>query len=366
MNKISNASSANPSESAATAQSEKQASEGLSPVVKGTLFGLLSALAYTAANISLREAAVDNNADWAIWISALKSVPATIVGWTLVAYRGSKGLPALPPSRLVIPLILTGLLMQFGGNVMFQWSLSLGGLAFTVPLCFATLLATGAILGRLFLEEAITPRMFASMVILTAAIVVLSLGAHQAEESVFEHMEHHTRSMVTVALTIFVACVAGCAYGAGGVMIRGTVRGEMSISASLVLISTTGMVCLTGVAFYRLGIEILWITTPWQYLVMLVGGIMNAIAFFAIGASMKHLTVTRVNLLNASQTAMAAFAGVFFFDEKLTVWLLSGTALTIGGLFLMEKKRPAIPNSSLSKTSPDDSTQPEVSSHEQP
>lgn len=316
----------------------------MSSTMKGTLFGLLSALAYTAANISLREAAVDNNADWAIWISALKSVPATIAGWALVAYRGSRGLPALPPRRLVIPLILTGLLMQFGGNVMFQWSLSLGGLAFTVPLCFATLLATGAILGRLFLEEAITPRMFASMIILTGAIVLLSLGAHQSEESVFEHMEHHSRSIVTVALTIIVACIAGCAYGAGGVMIRGTVRGEMSISATLVLISTTGLVCLTGVAFYRLGFEILWVTTPWQYLVMLVGGIMNAIAFFAIGASMKYLTVTHVNLLNASQTAMAAFAGIVFFNEVMTVWLLSGTALTIGGLFLMEKKRPAIPN----------------------
>ncbi|QDV20395.1 EamA-like transporter family protein [Gimesia panareensis] len=364
MNKITKASSANPPEPVATDQIENQATDGMSPVLKGTLFGLLSALAYTAANISLREAAVDNNADWAIWISALKSVPATIVGWVLVTYRGSKGLPALPPRRLVIPLILTGLLMQFGGNVMFQWSLSLGGLAFTVPLCFATLLATGAILGRLFLEEAITPRMFVSMVILTGAIVVLSLGAHQAEESVFEHMTQHSRSMVTVALTVFVACVAGCAYGAGGVMIRGTVRGEMSISASLVLISTTGLVCLTAVAFYRLGFEILWKTTPWQYLVMLVGGIMNAIAFFAIGGSMKYLTVTRVNLLNASQTAMAAFAGVFFFNEELTVWLLSGTALTIGGLFLMEKKRPAVPNNSLTQATQADSMQQEVSSHE--
>lgn len=363
MNKIKE-SADTPSEPTATDQSENQTTGGMTPAMKGTLFGLLSALAYTAANISLREAAVDNNADWAIWISALKSIPATIVGWVLVTYRGSRGLPALPPRRLVIPLILTGLLMQFGGNVMFQWSLSLGGLAFTVPLCFATLLATGAILGRLFLEEAITPRMFASMIILTAAIVVLSLGAHQAEEAVFEQMEHHTRSMVTVALTIFVACVAGCAYGAGGVMIRGTVRGEMSISASLVLISTTGLVCLSGVSFYRLGWEILWITTPWQYLVMLVGGIMNAIAFFAIGASMKYLTVTRVNLLNASQTAMAAFAGVFFFNEELTVWLLSGTGLTIGGLFLMEKKRPAIPNNTIPQTTPDDSTQQEVSSHE--
>tara|TARA_R110002167_G_scaffold11412_3_gene50308 strand:- start:1975 stop:3063 length:1089 start_codon:yes stop_codon:yes gene_type:complete len=330
--------------------SESELTGGLSPTVKGTLFGLLSALAYTAANIALREAAVDNNADWAIWISALKSVPATIVGWALVAYRGSQGLPALPPRRLVLPLILTGLVMQFGGNVMFQWSLSLGGLAFTVPLCFATLLTTGALLGRIFLEEAITPRMFASMIILTAAIVILSLGAHQAEVSVFENMEHHSSSMATVALTIFVAGFAGCSYGAGGAVIRGSVRGETSISATLVLISTTGLICLTGVAVYRLGISIFWITTPWQYLVMLVGGIMNAIAFFAIGASMKYLTVTRVNLLNASQTAMAAFAGVLCFGEQLTVWLLCGTALTIGGLFLMEKKRATIPNSSLTQS----------------
>ncbi|WP_339731425.1 DMT family transporter [uncultured Gimesia sp.] len=343
--------------------SDSKHSNGLSPAARGTLFGLLSALAYTAANIALREAAVDNNADWAIWISALKSIPATIVGWVLVAYRGSQGLPALPPRRLVIPLILTGLVMQFGGNVMFQWSLSLGGLAFTVPLCFATLLTTGALLGRIFLDEPITYRMFVSMLILTAAIVLLSLGAHQAEESVYEHMEHHSSSMSTVALTIFVACFAGCAYGTGGAVIRGSVRGELSISATLVLISTTGLVCLTSVAVYRLGFSIFWETTPWQYLVMLVGGIMNAIAFFAIGASMKYLTVTRVNLLNASQTAMAAFAGVLCFSEPLTVWLLSGTALTIAGLFLMEKKRPTIPNNIASETSPPNTDQQEVESN---
>lgn len=331
---------------ASTENPESEQSHRFSNTARGTFYGLLSAVAYTAANIALRESAVDNNADWAIWISALKSIPATIVGWSLVAYRGSKGLPALPPRRLVIPLIITGLVMQFGGNVMFQWSLSLGGLALTVPLCFATLLTTGALLGRIFLEEAITFRMFLSMIVLTSAIVLLSLGAHQAEASVYEHMEHHTNTMATVALTIFVACFAGCAYGTGGAVIRGSVRGELSISATLVLISTTGLVCLTAVAFYRLGFSILWETTPWQYLVMLVGGIMNAIAFFAIGASMKYLSVTHVNLLNASQTAMAAFAGVLCFSEPLTVWLLSGTALTIGGLFLMEKKRPTIPNNS--------------------
>ncbi len=320
----------------------------LSHASLGTIFGLTAAFAYTAANIALREAATDNNVDWAIWISALKSIPATLVAWGLVIYRGSQGLPSLPPRRLFLPLILTGLVMQFGGNVMLQWSFSMGGLALSVPLCFATLLATGALLGRIFLNEAITPRMFVSMIVLTAAIVVLSLGAHQAEESVYEHMEHHTNSMATVALTIFVACFSGCAYGVGGAVIRGSVREKLSISATLVLISTTGFVALTGTALYRLGLSVIWETTAWQYLVMLIAGLMNAVAFFSIGAAMKYLTVTRVNLLNASQTAMAAFAGVLCFGEELTVWLLTGTALTIGGLFLMEKKNPTMKDNSSS------------------
>lgn len=343
--------------------SDDQESKGLSPAALGTIFGLIAALAYTAANIALREAATENNVDWAIWISALKSIPATIVAWGLIIYRGSRGLPSLPPRQSIIPLILTGLVMQFGGNVMLQWSFSMGGLALSVPLCFATLLTTGALLGRIFLNEAITYRMFVSMVVLTAAIVILSLGAHQAEESVYAHMEHQTNSMATVAFTIFAACFAGCAYGVGGAVIRGSVREKLSISATLVLISTTGFVCLTGTAIYRLGFSVLWETTPWQYFVMLMAGLMNAVAFFSIGAAMKYLTVTRVNLLNASQTAMAAFAGVLCFGEELTVWLLCGTALTIGGLFLMEKKKPTIPNSTALDTSALDVKQPEVKSN---
>ena len=44
--------------------------------------------------------------------------------------------------------------------------------------------------------------------------------------------------------------------------------------------------------------------------VMLTAGGMNAIAFFALSAALKHITVTQVNLLNSSQTAMAAIAAV--------------------------------------------------------
>ena len=53
-----------------------------------------------------------------------------------------------------------------------------------------------------------------------------------------------------------------------------------------------------------------------------------------------RLSVVRVNLINASQAAMCAAGGVLFFDEALTVWLVLGTLLTMGGLMLMERPSP--------------------------
>ena len=119
----------------------------------GTLFGVISALAYTGTNLTLRRMANTQSLDWAIWVSCWKGVPAAVVAWVLVAYRARRGLPALPPMALVLPLMATGLFMQFIGNVSFQWALSLGGLALTVPLTFATLIGSGAVLGRVVLRR---------------------------------------------------------------------------------------------------------------------------------------------------------------------------------------------------------------------
>jgi drug/metabolite transporter (DMT)-like permease len=43
----------------------------------------------------------------------------------------------------------------------------------------------------------------------------------------------------------------------------------------------------------------------------------------------------RVNLINSLQVALAGFAGVVFFAEPVTVWLVGGAGLTIGGLVLL-------------------------------
>jgi len=305
------------------------------PALWGTLCALLSAVGYTAANIALRRLATHDDVAWAIWVSCVKALPATLVSWLLVTWRAGRGLPALPPLRLVLPLVATGLFMQFGGNVMFQWGLSLGGLALTVPLCFGTLIVTGAVLGRMALHEPITYRTAVAIVMLIAAIVTLSSGARQAADAV---VSQPTTSWITIG-AVLTPFLAGVAYATGGVVIRRTLTREVSLSGTLVLISTSGLLGLGLVSLVQLGPARLAATSGDELAAMLAAGTFNALAFYAVSKSLHLIPVVRVNALNSSQAAMAAVAGVLFFGEPLGGTLVAGIALTMGGLLVMEQRR---------------------------
>lgn len=285
------------------------------------------------ANIGLRGVAAAPDAvgevDWSIWVSANKALPVTLAAWAVVTWRAMQGLPALPPVRMVLPLILTGLFMQWGGNVGFQFALSRAGLALTVPLTFSTILVSSAIVGRLALADPLSPSTVLAMGVMTAAIVVLTQGTEAAAGAMMPEA-----NFSSTALAVAAACLAGVAYGSGGVMIRRCVRGELSHSATIMVLSTTGIVTLGGASLLRMGPHQLWATTPVQWLQMLGAGIATAVAFFALSAAYQRVSAVKANLLNASQAAMAALTGVVLFGEPNTGWLHAGTALTILGLVL--------------------------------
>lgn len=308
------------------------------PMTLGTLLAVVSAVAYMAANIALREVARAEDSDWAVWVSCIKAVPAALAAWGLIGYRALRGLPAMPPRRLILPLLLTGLFMQFGGNVAFQWALGVGGLALTVPLNFATLILSAAWLGRVFLGEVISRRSARAMAVLFLSIVFLSAGAQSAAWSVSTNT-----SRLSIVGAILAAALAGVAYGACGVVIRGVVTRDVSLSATLVMLSTSGVVGLGAMSLWRVGVEGLLQTPTGDFQMMLLAGTLNAVAFFALSAALKHISVLRTNLINASQMAMAAVAGVVWFEEALTSWLIAGTILTMLGLCLIEG-RPTQPS----------------------
>ncbi len=303
----------------------------------GAFLGILSAITYTGANIFLRHVAVVCDP---AWVSFTKAVPATIVGWTLVLIGMWQGRRMMPPGDLLRTLIALAVFVQLAGNIAFQWSLGQIGLALAVPLSFGSIIVSGAILGRIWLSEHITIRSAFAIVILISAVVILSLGAAPEQRVI-------TKDMVAtpaVLLGVIAACSAGLAYAVNTTYIRAMALGVMPVATTLMVISTVGVVVHGILTSFRIGWAGVTATTADQWLAMLGAGVFNAIAFFSLGYALQRITVLHVNLLNASQVAMAAMAGVILFGEQPSTAMFVGCALTAVGMILVQghTKDPAL------------------------
>lgn len=270
-----------------------------------------------------------------VWVSCVKAVPTTILFGPYLLWQWYQGTPPCNSARAFIGLAIAGLCGQAVGNVSFQHSLGVIGVALTVPLCLGTLLFGTALLARLWLNEPVTMRSAVAMAVLLGAVVVLSFGAGDAHR-VVQAQQHTQHDGFEVAVAVAAACLSGFTYAFLGAVIRRSVTGHATLAATLVVVSIVGLASLGPMSWYRLGVADM-VDTPWIELrPMLMAGVFNAIAFFALSKSLQMLPVLQYNLLNASQTALAAVAGVMFFGEPITAALQGGVILTIAGLVLMQ------------------------------
>lgn len=318
----------------------------------GTFCGLASAVLYTTTNGFLR-AVTDCDP---VWVSAVKTVPTALFMLPWMLSMHSRGLRAIPPWHVLGVIAVGGVIGQVGGNVPFQWALGTIGVALTVPLTLAGMIVFGTLLGRIFLHEPVTPRTVVALVVLLLATCVLSLGAQTAHDSVHHassgthlsdegaiigHPGNDTQTSPAHPLelvgAVSAACLSGLAYAVLNVINRYYVTRGHSLPAMLCTVSIMGMLSLGGISLARIGPAEMS-ATQWSDLrLMLLAGVCNAAAFVALTKSLELTSVIYVNALNATQTTMAAVAGVFFFQEPLSPWLLTGISLTIAGLLLIRK-----------------------------
>jgi drug/metabolite transporter (DMT)-like permease len=138
----------------------------------------------------------------------------------------------------------------------------------------------------------------------------------------------------------FLAAASGAAYALFGVMMRQSLTGGLSAPLTMFISGAVGTISLWSMTLFRLGPETLSLVPSNDWATMFAAGCLNFTAFVALSASLKSLPVVAVNLINASQVAMAAAAGIVLFAEPVTSSLVLGIALTFAGLGILAGRRP--------------------------
>ncbi len=306
----------------------------LSPVTLGTACCMASALGYTASNICMRQLSeLLRGYEWAMWTTCNRElVSVVVVGPWLVwaALRG--GLPRVPLRGLGM-LILVSLAVQLGANLSLQWSFGVVGLAVAVPAVFALMIIASAVLGRVLLGERVTRRTAAAIGLLLGALGLLGVATYVASGP--DRLA--ADSLWRAALGIGGPCLAGTIYALLTITIRHTVTRQMPLSVVVFVTTAMGVVCLGPLSLWRLGLPALQATKPVAWAWMLSAGTFNLLGFLAIVKGLQLTAVVRANMLNATQVAMGALAGVVGFGEPVTVWLVLGVGLTVAGVALIDR-----------------------------
>jgi drug/metabolite transporter (DMT)-like permease len=289
-----------------------------------------------------------------MWVAGTKAFPTFFIAVTLITWRRLNGLHSFAEWSFVWPIALAAIFNQLGGNLPFQMSLRVIGLAVSVPICFASIICSGAVVGRIVLGDQVSIRSAISMGLMVAAIVFLSSGANSRTTStvspaaVTEDVPQPETIAAPTALDasagpgvtvgVLLSIVSGLCYGITGVYIRKAVRSHMPVAATLFLFSAAGFLILVPGSLLLLPLAEIHRTSPEDWITIGIAGTFNAIGFFAITHAMRFLTISRANVINASQNAMCAVGAVTLFNEQLSWTAMVGICLTITGLLTLDRR----------------------------
>ncbi len=297
-------------------------------LVAGSMFGLIAAAFYTTSNIALRQS-VDVDP---FLVTTVKAYPMVMMLGPFVLWMRIYNQTILTSAKMVPRFVFASFLAHFVGNSCFQFALGIIGLAAAVPITLGVLIVGGAIFGRIILMEPVKPRTLVSMVLIIVAVIILSMPGAAAPPTTPASVQS------PAWIGALWAIGAGLAYSLFGVITRQTLHGGLSAPATMLVSGLVGVATLTPFTLIRLGLGPIGEVSADQWGVMFAAGFFNFTAFVALTISLKALPVVAVNLLNASQVAMAAIAAVLLFSETITPSLVTGILLTFIGLLVLANR----------------------------
>jgi len=310
---------------------------GLDPLLLGTGCCTVAALGYTAANICVQTLQARNPLIWVLFVK--ESVAVLLVGpWLL--WRAGRGEGVWPGKRTLLALTAVGLLTHLAGNVPLFWAMSVVGLAIAIPANLGVALIASAALGWFFLRERVSIQSAVAIAAMIASVIFLSHGAGEANGSSGAGAAVAWGAFL-IALAVVLACVAGVVFGTLSLAIRHSATRGVSLGLLAMWIPAMGTAALGPMCLWRYGVSGLLATPLSDFLLMLLCGLLNLIAYLAIIKGLQMTTMVHANVVMASEAAMAAVAGLLFFQEASSPALVAGVCLTVAGMVLMDRPVPA-------------------------
>ncbi|WP_347244544.1 DMT family transporter [Thermogutta sp.] len=309
-------------EAASSRQTQKSAGH-----VWGPLLCLLAAMLYTGTNMALRRLVEPGQAaNYTFVLFVKETITVLLVGPWLLA-QVLRGKITLPRPTHFWQVVGAGVLTQTIANLGLLWAFGTVGIAIAIPLSLAVSLITAAWMGKFWLEEGVSPRLFAAMVLLIVGIILLHGGA--------DTLAGVASSSSSLALAaVLLSCLAGFIYGLLTVVIRNVTTGGTSGWFVLVLVTGAATVTLGPYVFYVHGLDILYSCSAEQWLWMIVSGILNLVAFWSLTKGLQRTPVAQANLLTSSQAVMATIAGWIVFGEVFNLQVAVGIVLALAAIVL--------------------------------
>jgi drug/metabolite transporter (DMT)-like permease len=332
----------------------------------GTFFALLSTTFYGVSNVVMRYLAdCKTDIDWILCYKELIGF-SLLIPWLL--FRWYQGRLMYISKRLIFYVIIAAIICQLIGSHLQLLGYAVIGLIISVPLIQSATLLGVALLGYMILGEPLSLRRKTAIVILIAAVTILSIGKSVAGGTAADGTQQSLPLLISTAAAAG-AFLAGIAFSVYIIILRGVVRrywkDENSPRQSFSVRHWVGYDYVTkkGDCFYSpfpvtlmmavvFGIGILifgfflyakhgsagfydvpsiaWCLIP-------VSGICNTIGFFFQIQGLRMTTAVQASLVAVSQILILSFIGYLFFGEAVNVLVIFGLVLTSYGVIMSAK-----------------------------
>ncbi len=298
----------------------------------GFLYGLLSAFFYSLAAIFMRQL-TELNSPFSLTI-CLKESFAAVFAVPFVLWGLYNGSISRHQWRFWGLLFGVSAAMQILGNMTYLWIFSVAGIAVGLSCIWTGGLLSAQLYDLFCLRERFNIRVFFGLIVILAAVVFIGIGMSLNDSTGTPSATAISTTWGGVLIIIFSGLLVGTMSSSTMAAVRYSRKNDVSFWVPILLVPGSGTVVLGIWSLIEHGSAIQTALTGEQLFYITLAGLANLAAFIALVKGLLIAPLAFMNLMNASQVALGALAGIFWFAEPSNGYIIAGVILTIVAILL--------------------------------